>query len=203
VRDASINPAAKALMRDIRARHPGLREALRADLLMTAQHRLERTEFRSRADAVVQALRLMWVSDAFVAQVLYRIKAHLQSRGVPVLPRLLHRLAMQVAQVSIGDPVVVHPGIYLMHGQVVVDGIVEVGPGAVIGPWVTIGLRDGNVKGPTIERDVRIGTGAKVIGPVRVGEGARIGANAVVVADVPDGATVVGVPARPVDGAQG
>jgi serine O-acetyltransferase len=48
-----------------------------------------------------------------------------------------------------------------------------------------------------IERDVSIGTGAKVIGPVRIGAGARIGANAVVVDDVPAGATVVGAPARP------
>ena len=64
---------------------------------------------------------------------------------------------------------------------------------------MTIGLRAGDVRGPTIEADVSIGTGAKLIGPVRVGAGATIGANAVVVDDVPAGATVVGVPARAVD----
>ena len=67
----------------------------------------------------------------------------------------------------------------------------------VIGPFVTIGLRAGELQGPVVERGVSIGTGAKVIGPVRVGAGARIGANAVVVGDVAPGATVAGAPARP------
>jgi serine O-acetyltransferase len=141
---------------------------------------------------------LAWVSDAFLAQALYRAKARLQALGVPVLPRLAHRLAMALAQVSIGDPVVVHPGVYIVHGQVVADGLVEIGPGTVLFPFVTIGLRAGDVEGPRIEREVSLGTGAKVIGPVRVGAGARVGANAVVVDDVAPGVTVVGAPARPV-----
>ncbi len=186
----------EAFWRAIRARHPRLRVALPADARMTARHRGERHEFRSRLDLILQILRLAWVSDAFLAQVLYRIKARLQTLGVPVLPRLAHRLAMALAQVSIGDPVVVHPGVYIVHGQIVADGLVEIHPGVVIAPFVTIGLRAGNVTGPVVERDVSIGTGAKVIGPVRIGAGATIGANAVVVDDVPEGATVVGAPAR-------
>ena len=50
--------------------------------------------------------------------------------------------------------------------------------------------------GPTIEHDVRIGTGAKVLGAITVGRGARIGSNAVVLDDVPAAATAVGIPAR-------
>jgi serine O-acetyltransferase len=116
---------------------------------------------------------------------------------VPILPRIAHRLAIAIAQVSIGDPVVVHAGVYIIHGQIVVDGLVEIHSGAVIGPFVTIGLRAGDVRGATIERDVSLGTGAKVIGGVRIGAGATVGANAVVVDDVPAGTTVIGVPARP------
>jgi serine O-acetyltransferase len=187
---------ARDLMRDIAARHPGLRHALLEDARVTAAGRGERHEFRSRTDAALQALRLMWVSDAFLAQALYRLKARLQGLGVPVLPRIAHRLAMAVAQVSIGDPVIVHAGVYIVHGQVVMDGLVEVHAGAVIAPWVTLGLRAGDVVGPTIEHSVSIGTGAKVLGRVRVGAGAQIGANAVVLEDVEAGATVVGVPAR-------
>lgn len=183
-------------MRALQERHPGFREAALADARMTALHRGERHEFRSRLDAIVQVVRLCWASDAFLAQILYRLKASLQARGVPVLPRLAHRLAMMTAQVSIGDPVIVQPGVYIIHGQIVIDGLVEVGPGAVIAPWVTIGLRAGNVQGATLERDVHIGTGAKVVGPVRIGAGAQVGANAVVVADVEAGTTVVGAPAR-------
>jgi serine O-acetyltransferase len=191
------NPLARSLMKEIRARHPGLREAILADARVTLRHRGEREEFESRLDTAVQVLRLVWASDAFLAQALYRLKARLQRLGVPVLPRLAHRLAMITAQVSIGDPVVVQPGLYLLHGQVVIDGIVEIHPGVVIGPFVTIGLRQGDIGGPTIEEDVSIGTGAKVLGKVRVGAGASIAANAVVIDDVPPGVTVVGAPARP------
>jgi serine O-acetyltransferase len=103
---------------------------------------------------------------------------------------------MATAQVSIGDPVVVAPGVYIVHGSVVLDGLVEIETGVVISPFVTIGLRAGDVTGPTVERYASIGTGAKLIGPVRIGERAIVGAGAVVVDDVPAGATVVGVPAR-------
>jgi serine O-acetyltransferase len=88
------------------------------------------------------------------------------------------------------------PGVHLGHGQVVIDGFVEIDSGVVIHPWVTIGLRGGNYRGPTIERDVRIGTGAKILGDVTVHREARIGANSVVVTDIPAQATAIGVPAR-------
>ncbi len=186
-----------SLIAGVRAQHPRFFDALIADAKVTATYRAERSAFRSRADAFAQTLRLMWVSDAFFAQACYRAKARLQTLGIPVLPRLAHRLAMMTAQVCIGDPVVVDPGVYIAHGQVVIDGFVEVRHGVVIFPWVTIGLRAGDLQGPTIGRDVHIGTGAKVIGPITVGSGARIGANSVVVDDVAPGITVLGSPARP------
>jgi serine O-acetyltransferase len=187
----------RAVMAERRARHPRLRAAIVADAKVNAAYRGERFEYRSTADAALQIARLAWTSDAFLAQIAYRAKAALQARGVPVLPRLAHRVAMIAGQVAIGDPVVVDAGVYLIHGQVVIDGLVEIGSGAVIAPFVTIGLRAGDVRGATIAPNVTIGTGAKVVGPVTIGEGATIGANAVVVSDVPAGVTVVGAPARP------
>lgn len=178
-----------------RAQHPGFRRAVLADARVTAERRGERHEFTSRLDAARQIVRLLGASDALLAQVCYRAKVSLQVRRIPVLPFVAHRLAMMTAQVSIGDPVLVEAGVYLPHGQVVIDGMVNVGEGTAISPWVTIGLLLGGFKGPTIGRDVRIGTGAKLLGPIIVGDRARIGANAVVLDDVPAGATVVGIPA--------
>ncbi len=183
-------------MREVRSRHPRFRRTVIEDARVTAAYRGERYEFRSPTDAALQALRLMWSSDAFMAQVLYRLKARLQSLGVPVLPRLAHRLAIAAGQVAIGDPVIMHPGIYIVHGHVVIDGFTEIHSGTTIAPFVTIGLRAGELVGPTIGAHVQVGTGAKIVGRLRVGDGARIGANAVVIDDVDDGATVVGVPAR-------
>jgi serine O-acetyltransferase len=179
----------------IRAQHPRFFAALVADARMTARMRGERADFRGRLDALIQALRLMWVTDAFLAQALYRAKARLQALGIPVLPTIAHHLAIATAQVYIGDTVLMRPGVFIGHGMIVIDGFVEIRSGTRIMPGVTIGLR-GRAAGPTIGKDVEIGTGAKVLGRVVIGRGARIGANAVVITDVPAGATAVGVPAR-------
>src|SRR3954454_18170271 len=157
------------LMRELASRQPRFCSTVAADARVTAAYRSERAEFRSKLDTVGQILRLMWVSDAFAAHVLYRAKARMQALGVPVLPRIAHRPAMAIGQVAIGDPVLMHPGVYIVHGQVVLDGIVEIHPDVSIAPWVTIGLKAGNFRGPTIGAGVAIGTGAKIIGPVTVG----------------------------------
>ena len=197
LRSPEGEPGSKdALMRAIRSRHPRFREAVIADARITARFRGERSEFTSTLDTIVQVLRLILMTDAFLAQVAYRAKARMQALGIPVLPRIAHRIAMMTAQVSIGDPVIVHPGVYIVHGQVVADGIAEVHSGAVLFPWVTIGLIGPELTGPTIGQNAQIGSGARVLGKVRVGANARIGANAVVLDDVPDGATAVGIPAR-------
>jgi serine O-acetyltransferase len=185
-------------MAEIRAKHPRFIAAVAADAKVTCAYRGERFTFTSRFDLVAQVLRLMWVSDAFAAQVAYRAKARMQALGVPILPRLAHHFAMSKAQICIGDPVVIQPGMYIAHGQVVIGGLVEIKRGAVFFPWVTIGLRGGNNYGARVGKNVRFGTGSKIVGPVTIGDGARIGANAVVVDDIAPHTTVVGIPARPV-----
>jgi serine O-acetyltransferase len=146
-----------------------------------------------RAAAVADVL----LNSRVLAVALFRGKRLLQRRRVPVLPQVLDRLCVLLFNVNLGDYTDIDGGLYLPHGNVVVDGLVRIGRNCVIGPWVTVGTR-GSVAGPHIGDDVFIGTGAKILGGIRVGDRARIGANAVVLEDVAEGETVVGVPARPV-----
>jgi serine O-acetyltransferase len=106
-------------------------------------------------------------------------------------------LARMIAQFEIGDEVVIEPGVQIAHGHVSIGGFTLIRSGTTIAPFVSIGLRSGTFQGPVIEQHVEVGTGSRILGPVHVGARARVGANAVVTKDVEPGATVVGVPARP------
>ena len=184
------------LLKDLRLQHPKFFQAVVADARTTLAYRAEPHEIQSKLRLVIHIFRLIWVSDAFLAQILYRAKARLQRFHVPVVPTVLHRLAMMHSQICIGNPVVIEPGIYIPHGQVVIDGFTRIGSGVVLSPWVTVGLKAGNFQGPTIGNRVHVGTGAKIIGPITIGEAAVIGANAVVVKNVPSHRTVIGIPAE-------
>jgi serine O-acetyltransferase len=171
-------------------------EALLADARMAAAFRGERHEFRSRLDGILQALRLILQTDAFFALAAYRMAASLRAHGVPILPWIAHRMAMISAQVSIADTVIVHPGVFIPNGQVVVYGFVEILPGVALYPWVTVGPTGGGADGPKLGPFVVVGSGAKVLGEIEIGANARVGVNAVVLDDVPSNTTVVGVPAK-------
>ncbi len=145
-------------------------------------------------------------TESWLAILLFRLKTRLRSRGVPVLPGLCDLIARALFRVQIGNRVEIGPGLMITHGHVVIDGQTRIGRDCQINPWVTIGLSNSkrlgfSVEGPTIGDFVHIGTGAKILGPVRIGDHARIGANAVVVHDVPANTTVVGAPAHPISGA--
>jgi serine acetyltransferase len=184
-------------LHQVRKGHPRFLEALVADARVAAAYRGERFQFDSKLDGVLTGVRLMLMADAFLALAAYRLNARFQAMGVPLLPHVLKRIASWSGGVAIGDPVVVEPGVYLPHGQVVIDGFVRIREGTMISPWVTIGLIGASYKGPDIGPHARVGTGVKVLGEVRVGKGARIAANSVVLSDVPDDATAVGNPAKP------
>jgi serine O-acetyltransferase len=131
---------------------------------------------------------------------LYRFQAWMKANGIPLVPNLCRRLTMILSGVSIGDRVTIGPGLLMNHGHVVIDGTTTIGPLCSIAPHVTLGLNTGgpdvSFEGPKIGKFVFIGTGAKILGDVTIGENARIGANAVVLSDVPANCTAVGVPAR-------
>ncbi len=129
-----------------------------------------------------------------------RLYAKLRERGVPrrVLAPLVaaHRAWSAAAGADIPLGTNIAGGLLLPHPQgVVVHGDSTIGPNCLLMQNVTIGV--GNGPGvPILEGHVDVGAGAAILGAVRVGAHARIGANAVVLDDVPAGATVVGIPAR-------
>jgi serine O-acetyltransferase len=187
----------RAWLRERHASSPPFRTAVAHDVAANLTYRGEARGSLSRTELVAETIRLALTSDAFFAQLLYRTRVLALRRSVPMVPRLCHIGAMVTSQVCIGDPVVIAPGLYLPHGQVVIDGITDVGSDVIVFPWTTIGLRAGDFHGPHVGNGVRVGTGAKVIGKVSLGDGVQVGANAVVVDDVPASATVVGIPGRP------
>ena len=133
-----------AALARVQSQQPHFVDAVIADAKLTSRLRGDDEEWGGRLDTLVRVLRLVWVTDGFIGQVLYRAKARLQVLGVPILPLLLHRLAIMTADLYIGETVLMHPGVFIGHGLVVIDGFAEIHPGVRIMPGVTIGLRGDN-----------------------------------------------------------
>lgn len=129
---------------------------------------------------------------------LHRCAHWLWRHKIPLLPYLLKAASRILFGVVLPPATQVGRGVLFSYqglGTVVHrDAVIE--DGAVISTGVTLGGRGGRHGAPHIGRGALVGTGAKVLGPVRVGAYASIGANAVVTRDVPDYGVAVGVPAR-------
>ncbi|MEM8987361.1 MAG: serine acetyltransferase [Pseudomonadota bacterium] len=190
----------KAFLKAWFRQNPPFFKAVAADARFFALYRQPPVRLDTRLGLIAGVFYLIWTADAFLPLLLHRLKMSLKAKGVPVLPVILHRLSIMLGQVHIGFPALLEPGVFIAHGQIVVDGFTQVKSGVVIRPFVTIGLKEGDWTGPTIEENVSIGTGAKVLGPITVGADCKIGANAVVLNDLAPGTTAVGAPARAVKG---
>ncbi len=121
--------------------------------------------------------------------------------GLCTLPRkyqvLMHHFWSAVSGADIPLNSHVGGGLELPHPNgVVIHPEALIGPNCIIFQQVTVGTREGGPQVPCIGGEVSIGAGAKLLGGIRIGDHARIGANAVVLCDVPDHAVAVGIPAR-------
>jgi serine O-acetyltransferase len=131
----------------------------------------------------------------------YRAAHALAEEGVPLLPRSLSMLTRALTGIEIHPAARIGQGLFIDHGAGVVIGeTAEIGDDVTLYQGVTLG-GTGFATGkrhPTVQDNVTIGSGAKLLGPITIGHGAKIGANSVVITDVPPNSTVVGNPGHPV-----
>src|SRR5918999_190501 len=131
----------------------------------------------------------------------HRVSHALYDAEVPLVPRTIAFASRAVTGVEIHPAARIGQEFFIDHGSGVVIGeTAEIGDRVTLYQGVTLG-GTGFARGkrhPTVENDVSIGSGAKLLGPITVGHGAKVGANTVVIEDVPAKATVVGNPGHPV-----
>jgi serine O-acetyltransferase len=131
----------------------------------------------------------------------HRVSHALHDARVPLLPTAIAYTSRAITGVEIHPAARIGTDFFIDHGSGVVIGeTAEIGDRVTLYQGVTLG-GTGFARGkrhPTVEDDVTIGSGAKLLGPVRVGHGAKVGANTVVIEDVPARSTVVGNPGHPV-----
>ena len=131
----------------------------------------------------------------------HRVAHALHGAGVPLLPRAIAAVARSLTGIEIHPAASIGEGLFIDHGMGVVIGeTAEIGDDVTLYQGVTLG-GTGFATGkrhPTVQDNVTIGSGAKLLGPITVGHGSKIGANSVVIHDVPPNSTVVGNPGHPV-----
>lgn len=135
---------------------------------------------------------------------LYHRLAHkLYKKDKVILSRIISQRVRRITGIEIHPGAKIGDNFFIDHGMGVVIGeTTEIGNNVLIYHGVTLGgtgLDKGVKRHPTIEDDVIIGAGAKILGPITIGRGSKIGANSVVLKDVPAYSTAVGLPARVVN----
>lgn len=152
-----------------------------------------------RDPAATNSMEIILTYSGFHALIFYRIAHGLKKWKVPFFPRYISQVARFFTGIEIHPGAVIGKGFFIDHGMGVVIGETTIiGDDVLLYQGVTLG-GTGMQKGkrhPTIGNNVVVGTGAKVLGNITIGDNSYIGANAVVIKDVPSNSTVVGVPGR-------
>jgi serine O-acetyltransferase len=172
-----------------------------AHLVREVREDLAAAQQRDPAARTVGRLEMLLTYGGVQALLLHRVSHALHRAGVPLLPRLLSYVTTSVTGVEIHPAAEIGRGLFIDHGAGVVIGeTAEIGDDVTIYQGVTLG-GTGFARGkrhPTVGDEVMIGAGAALLGPITIGSRSKIGANSVVIHDVPANSTVVGNPGHPV-----
>ncbi len=135
--------------------------------------------------------------DSYPVVAMTRVRETARRWHLPGVNRFIRLVQSTVYGIEIGKDVTLGQGVYFVHTLgTVIGGNAQIGKRVRLMGSNTIGTAKDNGY-PIIEDDVVIGCGARILGPVHIGAGAQIGANAVVLTDIPAGAVAVGIPAKP------
>ena len=152
-----------------------------------------------RDPAAKNILEVLLCYPGLHALLLHRLAHFMARRGLILLPRLVSQFARFITGIEIHPGARIGEGLFIDHGMGVVIGeTAQIGSGVTLYQGVTLG-GTGKEKGkrhPTLGNHVVVGSGAKILGPVKIGDNVRVGAGAVVLNDVPPNTTVVGIPGR-------
>ncbi len=154
---------------------------------------------RSRDPAARNTLEIILTYPGVHAVVWHRVAGRLWRRGIKFPARFLSWFGRFLSNVDIHPGATIGRRFFIDHGACVVVGeTAEVGDDVTLYHGVTLGGTSWTAgkRHPTLRDGVLVGAGAKILGPITVGAGCRIGANSVVIEDVPPGMTVVGIPGR-------
>ena len=152
-----------------------------------------------RDPAARTAFEVLTTYPGIHAVLFHRLSHRLWNMGLKWLARMLSNLARLFTGIEIHPGATIGRRFFIDHGMGVVIGeTTEIGDDCTLYHGVTLGgpTWDKGKRHPTLGRDVVIGAGAKVLGPITINDGVRIGSNAVVLKDVPAGTTVVGSRSR-------
>jgi len=162
---------------------------------------IEAARSRDPAARDVGPLEILAAWPGVHALLAHRVAHALHNAGVPILPRMVAYVSRAITGIEIHPAAKIGGGFFIDHGMGVVIGeTAELGDDVTLYQGVTLG-GTGFATGkrhPTVQDNVTIGSGAKLLGPITVGHGSKIGANSVVIHDVPPNSTVVGNPGHPV-----
>ncbi len=156
---------------------------------------------KERDPAARTTLEILLCYPGLHAVWFHRAAHALWGAGLKTAGRWLSHVGRFLTGIEIHPAAVIGRRFFIDHGMGVVIGeTTEIGHDVLLYQGVTLGgvSLERTKRHPTLGNNIVVGAGARILGPVRIGDGARVGASSVVVTDVPAGTTVVGIPARPV-----
>lgn len=154
---------------------------------------------KERDPAAKNSFEIILLYSGLHALIIYRIANFLFKLRIPILPRLFSQISRFLTGIEIHPASRIGRGLFIDHGMGVIIGeTAKVGDNVTLYQGVTLGGtgKETGKRHPTVGNNVVIGAGAKILGNITIGDNSYVGANAVVIRDVPPNSTAVGVPGR-------